>query len=171
MRGHEHKLLLVQIDDVSGEIIGDVINTLMSTGAANVHVISTVTKKNRAGHILLIDCPEQRSEEIGQYLQNEISVGGYHILDSSHVAVKSELVTRNVEIKSERGTLKGEIIARMMNREGCTYTLKLEHSSVIDLKQRINSELGIDIATMRLKDMLNNLLREEMEDIISIRLV
>lgn len=40
-------LLLVNVDDISGEVIPHVIDGLMARGAESVHVVQAITKKGR----------------------------------------------------------------------------------------------------------------------------
>ena len=42
----EAVLFLVQVDHLSGEILGDVVDSFYAAGAKNVQIISSITKKN-----------------------------------------------------------------------------------------------------------------------------
>lgn len=170
MEKKKHHLLLVQVDDISGEIVGEAINALMGMGAANVQVISTITKKNRAGYIFLIDCPQANMDRVSHYLQSELSVGGYHILASSHIAQQSRLIKKKIEIRVGGQTLEGECVAKVLSSTGPSYTVKVEHSWIVELKGRIKSELGIDISTNRLQSILRNLWQEELGNKITVKL-
>ena len=163
--------MLVQADDISGEIVGDTISTLMSIGAANVQVISTVTKKNRAGYIFLIDCPEANTDKVSQYLLSELSIGGYHILSSTHIAWESHIVKKRVEIRAGDQTLQGESIAKILSSEGRPYSVKLEHDSILELKNSIKSELGVDMPAAKLASILSSLWHEELGDKIIVKLL
>lgn len=151
--------------------MGEAVTALMNAGADNVQVIPTLTKKNRAGYVFLIDCPEANIEKVNQYLQRELSVGGYHILASTHVAQQSLLVRKKVEIQVGRQTLHSECVAKVLSCEGCPYSVKLERSSIIDLKSRLKSELGVNISAIRLEAILGGLWQEQLEDKITARLL
>ena len=56
-------LLLVQIDDAPGELLGDVVRTLGEMGAKNVQLLSSLAKKGRPGYVLLIDILAQQEAE------------------------------------------------------------------------------------------------------------
>jgi uncharacterized protein (DUF111 family) len=77
-------LLLVQIDDAPGELLGDVVRTLGEMGAKNVQLLSSLAKKGRPGYVLLIDILAQQEAEVAALLVGELGVWGYRVLRSDH---------------------------------------------------------------------------------------
>ncbi len=67
------RLILAQIDHVSGEITGFAIGKIMELGANNVQLIPTITKKNRPGSIIMIDVDAIHEEDIVRFLAGELS--------------------------------------------------------------------------------------------------
>jgi uncharacterized protein (DUF111 family) len=78
-------LLLVNVDDVSGEVIPRVIDGLMARGAMSVHVVQALTKKGRLDYLFFIDAPEERVEELGGYLACELGTLGVRAFDPRHI--------------------------------------------------------------------------------------
>ncbi len=75
---------MAQVDDVSGELLGEFIQRLERLGARNVQIVSTVTKKGRPGHILYIDVPEELESDVAYLLVSELGTWGYRILSAEH---------------------------------------------------------------------------------------
>ncbi len=95
---HSPVLLLVQLDDCPGELLGDALERLHDLGAWNLQLLSSVTKKGRPGHVLLIDCPAFLEGDIAEYLAEELGVWGYHALASSHRHLDVRIERRRVVI-------------------------------------------------------------------------
>lgn len=77
-------LLLVQIDDRSGEVLGAALEELAALGARNVQLLSSQTKKGRPGRVLLLDLPDELEPEVAAYLGTELGAWGYHVLAAEH---------------------------------------------------------------------------------------
>jgi uncharacterized protein (DUF111 family) len=80
-------LVSVQVDHLSGEMLGEIWKQLSSKGAKNVQFLSTLTKKGRPGHVLLVDIPPERMNELEDFLVSDLGVCGWHRLLSGHVHV------------------------------------------------------------------------------------
>lgn len=91
-------LLLVQIDDRSGEVLGNALEEVMSLGARNVQLLSSVTKKGRPGHVLLIDLEADVEASVGAYLAAELGAWGYQVLESAHRHFDTVLERRAVTV-------------------------------------------------------------------------
>ena len=80
----EQRLLLVQIDDRSGEELRQGLEGLMDMGVRNYQVLSSLTKKGRPGFVLLLDLDSAIEGEVMTYLAAELGAWGYHRLQSVH---------------------------------------------------------------------------------------
>jgi uncharacterized protein (DUF111 family) len=86
------RLILVQVDSVSGEVLSFAIGKLMELGANNVQLVPTITKKNRPGNIIIIDTDADKEKMVADFLAKELKVSGYHRIDTSHVFHKITFV-------------------------------------------------------------------------------
>lgn len=56
--------LETNIDDSTGEVLGHVMELLMSHGAKDVHYIPVMMKKNRPAYLLNVLCDEEKRKEL-----------------------------------------------------------------------------------------------------------
>jgi uncharacterized protein (DUF111 family) len=91
-------LILAQIDDRSGEVLGRALEELMGLGARNVQLLNSVTKKGRPGTVLLIDVEPDLEPDVGAFLAVELGAWGYHVLDASHRHFDTVVKERSVTI-------------------------------------------------------------------------
>ena len=149
-------VFMVQVDHLSGESIGQSIEAFYQAGASNVQVVSSITKKNRPGYIVFIDCRPQYSEAVEKLIVSEYVVGGWHVINTKHRYLHSEIVDYPLDVISShtedryRGRIKGKIF------EGGT--VRPEHDSVVELQKGINRffdrELSYNYVYVKAADIL-----------------
>ena len=91
-------LILAQIDDRSGEVLGRALEELMGLGARNVQLLSSVTKKGRPGNVLLVDVEADLEPDVGAFLAVELGVWGYHVLHAGHRHFDTVMKERSVTV-------------------------------------------------------------------------
>ena len=139
------KLLLAQVDDVSGEIIGFFINRVMDKGARNVHVIPTLTKKNRPGYILLIDVEPSAEESVGGFMARELGVAGYHVLDTQHAHSRVSFVTTTLEFRHERSAFTHDCLLKLIGPVEEPLHVKVEYEELVSARNAVEREFGLDL--------------------------
>jgi uncharacterized protein (DUF111 family) len=150
------RLLLAQVDDVSGEIIGFFINQVMDKGARNVHVVSTLTKKNRPGYIILIDIEPAVEEEIGSFIARELGVAGYHILDTEHAYSKVSFVTSTIEFRRGDRVVSQPCLLKLVGPADQPLHVKVEYEELIDLRDIVEREFGLEMVLEDLKKKIEH---------------
>ena len=150
------RLLLAQVDDVSGEIIGYFVNRVMDKGARNVHVIPTLTKKNRPGYIMLIDIEPAGEEDIGSFLARELGVAGYHILDTEHAYSRVSFVTSTIEFRHQHRVVSHQCLLKLVGPADKPLHVKVEYEELIDLKDIVEREFGLDMVLEDLKNKIEH---------------
>ena len=68
--------LETNIDDSTGEVLGHVMELLMSHGAKDVHYIPVMMKKNRPAYLLNVLCDEEKRKELETIIFKETSTIG-----------------------------------------------------------------------------------------------
>ena len=91
-------LLMAQIDDAPGELLGEVMKTLAEKGAKNVQLLSSLGKKGRPGYVLLVDILAEQEREFAAVLGGDLGVWGYRVLHSDHKHFNIERHRTTVEV-------------------------------------------------------------------------
>ncbi len=126
-------MIMAQVDDASGELLGKVIEQLRAVGAINVQLASSLTKKGRPGYLLFIDLHDEQEDEIAEILAGELGVWGYRVLASQH---------KHFSINKERYTLivngdetrPFEISGKRIGRDGRLLKVKAEHDHLVAIQ-------------------------------------
>ncbi|MHA1143454.1 MAG: nickel pincer cofactor biosynthesis protein LarC [Candidatus Helarchaeota archaeon] len=123
------------VDDISGEVLGHLVNRLMLHGQAlDVNIFATVTKKNRPGHVIqVIARPNQ--EEIIRLLMNETKSLGVRVLPCHRHVWHREIEQRLIQIDDKKHEITFKIAK---NQEGEIVSIKPEFDEVVKLASNLN---------------------------------
>ncbi len=97
----EGLLIIVQVDHLSGEILGSVFDSLYEAGAYNVQCCPTIIKKNRPGHIFFIDLNPKDKSKIENVIINSLASSGWHLIETKHNHIAHKNVTKNILVEVE----------------------------------------------------------------------
>jgi len=78
------EVLETNVDDVTGEILGNLIDELLELGALDVVMIPTTGKKSRAGHIIQVVTPPSESRRLAKRIIEETGSLGVRIMPTRH---------------------------------------------------------------------------------------
>ncbi|MGY5144508.1 MAG: nickel pincer cofactor biosynthesis protein LarC [Candidatus Nitrosopumilus sp. bin_32a] len=81
------KILETNVDDVSGEILGNLIEKVMGKGARDVSIYHGITKKGRPTNLVSVICTSETVDEIMDLLVLETGTLGIRISDSNRFIV------------------------------------------------------------------------------------
>ena len=104
------QILETNLDDVSGEVLGHMIEGVMSTGAKDVTVAPAITKKGRPTHLVSIICDSGSVNSILDTLVAETGTLGVRIRTSSRYVVPRIQVTIPVVIHGKSFVVKCKMI-------------------------------------------------------------
>ncbi|MDC0209121.1 nickel pincer cofactor biosynthesis protein LarC [Nitrosopumilus sp.] len=109
------KILETNVDDVSGEILGYLIEKIMKVGAKDISIYPGITKKGRPTNLISIMCDDEKIEIITDILVLETGTLGIRISDSNRLIVSrtnhSFSLTfegKSFEINYKKSTYKGK---------------------------------------------------------------
>lgn len=112
----------VNLDDISGEVLGYVMDLLFDAGANDVFYTPIYMKKNRPGILLQLLCSQEKLAEIEKVLFIETTTLGVryypvtvHRLERRFRFVETEWGT----VKVKEGILQGQIVQRAPEYEEC----------------------------------------------------
>ena len=150
-------VFLVQVDHLSGECVGQSIESLYQAGAANVQVMSTITKKNRPAYLYLIDCRLENEEKIETTIINELGTGGWHRIDTVHRYLKNKILKRKISVTND--TQDFDFI--LEGKEIETGKVRPEYDNVVKLKNVISEKLHQSIGFSELYNHVVSVLLDE----------
>lgn len=130
------KILETNVDDVSGEILGNLIEKIMKKNAKDVSIFSGITKKNRPTNLLSVICDAQNVGEITDVIIRETGTLGIRIRDSSRILVPRTIHDVFVDIE---GT-KFKIHFKKFNF-GQKNDFKIEFDDLKYVSDRINKSI------------------------------
>ena len=81
------KILETNVDDVSGEILGYLIEKIMKVGAKDISIYPGITKKGRPTSLISVMCDDEKIETITDILVLETGTLGIRISDSNRLIV------------------------------------------------------------------------------------
>jgi uncharacterized protein (DUF111 family) len=136
-------LVLVQVDHLSGEMLGEIWEQLSSKGAKNVQFLSTLTKKGRPGYLLLIDISPERMSELEDFLVSDLGVCGWHRLLSEHVHVGTEVVSHELIFRTPNGRLQMKVAGKRIKNS--SVSVRPEHDGCILVQTKLREEGGLEV--------------------------
>jgi pyridinium-3,5-bisthiocarboxylic acid mononucleotide nickel chelatase len=105
------KMFLIEtnIDDVEGEIIGNLIEVLMNEGARDVTVIPGITKKNRPVNIIRILSDNFKREILIEKLFKETGTSGIRINEINRITLERNIIIMQVIVNKSEYNIKVKI--------------------------------------------------------------
>jgi len=110
------KILETNVDDVSGEILGNLIEKIMDKGARDVSIYHGITKKGRPTNLVSVICTDDTVDEIIDSLVLETGTLGIRISDSNRFIVPRtnhdvaiSLNDQSFQVHYKKSSFKGKI--------------------------------------------------------------
>lgn len=111
-------ILETNLDNVSGEILGNLFQKLMAQGALDVSMIPVLMKKNRPGHLLRVIVRPQDCDRISEAIIRETGTLGVRVMPFVHrnilereiIPLEFELAGSYEKIRIKVGKIGNEII-------------------------------------------------------------
>lgn len=95
-------MLETNIDDVSGEILGNMIDKMMNAGAKDVSISHGLTKKNRPTSLVSVMCAVELSEKLIDLLISETGTMGVRVSESQRVVMSRKQHCVNLTLFDKR---------------------------------------------------------------------
>ena len=90
------KILETNVDDVSGEILGNLIDKLMKKGAKDVSIFQGITKKGRPTNLISVICDDEYVDTLSEILVFETGTLGIRISTSERFVIPRSLHKTNI---------------------------------------------------------------------------
>lgn len=122
------EVLETNVDDVTGEVLGNLFDKLLAAGARDVAITPTIMKKGRSGHLIKVITKAENSEQVAREIMKETGTLGIRVIPTAHrfvadrrmdsidIRLKAEEFTVAVKIAQDR---TGEILHISAEYEDC----------------------------------------------------
>ncbi len=120
-------LVITYIDDVPGEVIGHVIDKIIKHGASNIHVVPSITKKNRPGYILFIDVSKESIDRVIDILIKDYGILGYRVVECRHYSIPYTVEKVSIIY---RGSVLGAVSVKKIVSNGNVLHVKAEYEDL-----------------------------------------
>jgi len=144
------KILETNVDDVSGEVLGNMIEKIMAHGAKDVTISSAITKKGRPTNLVSVICDSDTMDSIMDLLVTETGTLGVRVRTSERYIVPRAVKTLSVNIQGQSFDVRYKI--RDLNN-GSHFKIESD-----DIKE-ISSALSISFKDT--EELLNQEVRKE----------
>ncbi len=95
------QILETNLDDVSGEVLGNTIEKIMNSGAKDVTVTSAITKKGRPTHLVSVICDSSKMNDLLELLFSETGTLGIRIRTSDRVTLTRTIKSTSIVIENK----------------------------------------------------------------------
>ncbi|MBY8983929.1 MAG: nickel pincer cofactor biosynthesis protein LarC [Candidatus Lokiarchaeota archaeon] len=140
-------ILETDVDDVSGEILGDFINKLKKEEILDVQIIPSITKKNRPSYIIKVLCHPKNTFGLIEKLIHELGTLGVRYYTMNRVCIERTQEKRNVEIngKNYEVNFKISFIKTLNNKD--IVNIKPEYEDI----KKISEDSGIPVRKIQIR--------------------
>ena len=104
------QIIETNVEDVSGEVLGNMIEKIMSSGAKDVTITSGITKKGRPTQLISVICDSESMNSILELLVNETKTLGVRIRNSERYVVPRSIKQDTVEIDGHEFPIHYKIV-------------------------------------------------------------
>ena len=142
-------LLMVQIDDAPGELLGSVLEQMGEMGAKNVQLLSSVGKKGRPGYVLLVDINAEDEGDIASLLAAELGIWGYRVLESQHKHFDVRHYSTQLELHWNGTSRRYPLRIKRILCDGHFMRTKAEHDDLAAICAEVAATRRLPLAVLK----------------------
>jgi pyridinium-3,5-bisthiocarboxylic acid mononucleotide nickel chelatase len=149
-------LLETNVDDISGEVIGNLIDVLMKAGALDVLAIPGISKKNRPVYVIRAMTDHSKLNDIMDLLVKESGSLGTRTQELQRFVLPRTLLSAQVNIDGEQFNVNVKIAKDPM---GNTISIKPEFEDIkaIALQIKMPFKRTMDLVTAKVLERLEGM--------------
>ena len=115
--GDRIELLETNVDDVTGEVLGNLIEELLSMGARDVSIIPATMKKGRSGQLIRVVAKAEDGPALSRRIMLETGTLGVRVIPVKHRYIaKREIKTIKVTIENNQYPLRFKVASDMNSK-------------------------------------------------------
>jgi pyridinium-3,5-bisthiocarboxylic acid mononucleotide nickel chelatase len=137
---HPIYILETNIDDIRGEVLGAFISEIMESGALDVYLINTITKKNRPGYLIRIICQKDDIPTLIQFIIHKTGTLGVRIKKEERVCIFRKLHKIHVHFSRQMFEIP---IKCGYDPQGNLISRKIEFDVLKEIQSQINQPLQL----------------------------
>jgi len=165
----EGLLMLVQLDHLTGEDIGWAMEANGLTGIRNRNLISTLTKKGRMGHLLLLDVDPEAEVDVGRFLFDSLMTHGYHRIETRHVHRCTVIRKVRVIVKQKEVQFSFDVrLKRDAKKPGGPFFM--ESDDLFALHQQIHEKMNLTIFPLEIRRRIEMMAEEDESETLYLNL-
>lgn len=124
--------LETNVDDVTGEVLGHLIEQLMQAGALDVSVLPALMKKGRSGNVIRAIARHEEMESLARIIVRETGSLGVRVFPSLHRFVaEREIVSVELEISGQ----SYNAVIKVSRMDGTLLNVKAEYEDCIKIAE------------------------------------
>ncbi|MHA1985679.1 MAG: nickel pincer cofactor biosynthesis protein LarC [Promethearchaeota archaeon] len=143
MENYTQKVSVIEtnVDDVSGEILGNFINNLRNENVLDIQIIPSITKKNRPSHIIQILCHPEYTIKLIEKTIHELGTLGVRFNTINRVCIERIMEKRPIEIEGKSFDVNFKISYISSEKGKKIINIKPEFEDI----KKISEDLGVTI--------------------------
>ncbi|MFX1312816.1 MAG: nickel pincer cofactor biosynthesis protein LarC [Promethearchaeota archaeon] len=151
-------ILETDVDDISGELVGNFINKMGKEKVLDIQIIPSITKKNRPSNIIKILCYPKYAFELMDKMIQELGTLGIRFNTINRVCIERKIEKQIIEIYNQRFEVNYKVSYIDSEKKKQLVNIKPEYEDL----NRISNTLGIPLRKIQLivqthlKQLLNN---------------
>jgi len=142
-------VLETNVDDVTGEVLGNLFEKLLSIGARDVAIVPATMKKGRTGHIIKVITKPEHSANIAREIMRETGTLGIRVIPTKHrytadrrmdnvrIVIRGKAYDIPVKIAEDAN---GEILHISAEYEDCKRVAKEWNLPLKDIIRKVEEE-------------------------------
>ncbi|MFX1387624.1 MAG: nickel insertion protein, partial [Promethearchaeota archaeon] len=139
-------ILETDVDDVSGEILGNFITTLEKEDILDIQVFPSITKKNRPGHIIKVLCYPENIFKLCVKVIQELGTLGVRFNIINRVCINRRIERKSIEINEKTYELDFKISFIESDKGLEIVNIKPEYDNL----KKISEDTGLTIKKVQL---------------------
>lgn len=142
-------ILETNVDDVSGEVLGNMLEKIMDKGAKDVTITPAITKKSRPTHLISAICDTDSMNSVLDLLFSETGTLGIRVRASERFIVPRSIVKTTITIQDKKFPIRYKIIGKDKN-------FKIESDDIKSVAESINKSYK------QTEELLRNIITKEL---------
>jgi uncharacterized protein (DUF111 family) len=144
--------LETNVDDVTGEIIGNLIDVLYKNNAKDVTVLTGISKKNRPSFVIKVLSDKASKDSLIQILLNETSSLGCRVNEINRITVPRSLIKLPISIENRKFEVRVKI---SKSTNGLINSMKPEYDDIKKISR------GLKIPYKKISDTVHQELKRK----------